>query len=96
MKEFEMKDLGNMDVYLGLKVVLDFENCQIKISQQSFIRNLLKHFGAESCNGIDIPMEAKLVSPKSLDENRIKHAYKELIVCLCILRLLRDLISMNV
>lgn len=77
-----MKDLGNVDVYLGVKIVRNFEKCEMKISQKPFIKNLLKRFGMEFCNGVDTPMEPKLCLTKNSKDPSTKEPYKELIGCL--------------
>lgn len=86
-EEFEMKNLGNIDVYLGVKVVRNIENCEMKIHQKSFILNLLKRFGMENSNCCDTPMEPKLYLTKDSNEELTKKPYKELIGCLMYLML---------
>lgn len=53
-KEFEMSSLGLMNYFLGVEVI----QCQrgIFISQEKYIKDLLKKFNLEECNPMSTPM----------------------------------------
>lgn len=52
--EFEMSMIGEMKFFLGLKI---FQNKEcIFISQNKYLKDLLKIFGLENCKPIGTPM----------------------------------------
>jgi len=54
-REFEMKDLGGLKYFLGIKVLCS--NKGIFISQRKYIMNLLAETGMVDCKLPDTPMQ---------------------------------------
>ncbi|RHN42089.1 putative RNA-directed DNA polymerase [Medicago truncatula] len=54
MKEYEMTDLGLMKYFLGIQVKQT--KCEIFITQEKYIHDLLKKFRLESCKPVSTPM----------------------------------------
>ena len=44
-KRFEMKDLGELDYFLGIRVIRDRSNRRIHISQSGYVNSVLERFG---------------------------------------------------
>ncbi|MEM1283231.1 MAG: reverse transcriptase domain-containing protein, partial [Chlamydiota bacterium] len=74
--EFEIKDLGYPKTILGIDVSIK-ENA-IYLSQESYIKNILKTFNMENCNGVSTPMTlgTKLQKSEKYDE---KYPYRNAI-----------------
>ena len=54
--EFEMKDMGELRYFLGIKVTRDREERQLTIDQNTYIRMILERFGMEDCNPVSTPI----------------------------------------
>lgn len=80
--EFEMKDMKELKYFLGISIERDIGNGTLFISQEAYLKNVLKRFGMENCKGTRTPMELNVQLPR--DENAAKTSmpYKELIGCL--------------
>ncbi|GJR73960.1 zinc finger, CCHC-type containing protein [Tanacetum coccineum] len=52
---FSMKDMGEADVILGIKIKL--ENKEIVITQSHYIEKILKKFNREDCSPVSTPMD---------------------------------------
>ena len=52
--EFEMSMIGEMKLFLGFKIVQNSDG--IFISQEKYLKDLLKRFGLESCKLVGTPM----------------------------------------
>ncbi|XP_059277718.1 uncharacterized mitochondrial protein AtMg00810-like [Lycium ferocissimum] len=80
-QEFEIKDLGKLQYFLGIEVARS--NRGIFISQRKYILDLLKETGMTSCKPAESPMESnhKLQSGvgKSVDKERYQRLVGRLI-----------------
>ena len=56
----EMKDLGEIERYLGIKVERDRIAGTIKISQPSYIKDIIEKAGMTGCNSVSTPMDRNL------------------------------------
>lgn len=87
-KRFEMTDMGELKIFLGLKVDRDKSKGTLKISQSKYISNLLERFGMNDCNPIATPLEPNLkLEARKPEEELTKKPYRELIGCLTYLAL---------
>lgn len=86
--QFEMSDMGELKLFLGLKVDRDLSGGTMKISQPKYIADLLQRFGMSDCKPVATPWELnlKLESRKEGDVVT-KKPYRELIGCLTYLAL---------
>lgn len=57
--EFEMKDMGEVSIALGLEVSIDKERSRMKISQRTAIEKVLQAFKMEECKSMKTPIELK-------------------------------------
>ena len=55
MKEYKMKDLGDAEWLLGMKVTRDVENRYLSVTQGSYIRDVLSRFGMEDAKPARTP-----------------------------------------
>ena len=53
---FEMKDIGEADYVLGVKIHRDRSRRLLALSQESYIRKILERFKMHTCNPIDTPI----------------------------------------
>lgn len=79
MKEFEMKDLGDVHQFLGMQVRRN--NGIIYLDQSTYIEKILKRFGMEECKPARTPMETKQKLVKAENCND-KLDFRNLIGCL--------------
>lgn len=78
MREFEMKDLGKVHEFLGMRVCT--ENDVITLDQTVYIKSVLKRFQMEDCKPVSTPMEVGLKLHK--EEKTENFEYRNLIGCL--------------
>lgn len=58
--QFQIKDLGCVKRYLGMRVHVDRKLNTVTIDQEQYIEQLLLKFGMFNCRSIDTPIECKL------------------------------------
>ena len=71
--EFDMKDLGPAKKILGIEIVRDRKKKVLKLSQEVYVRKLLKKFGMDQAKSVATPMSSqfklsKEQSPSSKDD----------------------------
>lgn len=83
---FEMKDLGAANSFLGLRISRDRESGKLYIDQEQYIQDLLNRFGMTNCNPCKTPMDhtvklSKTMSPKTQEDraNMENVPYQELV-----------------
>ena len=52
---FEMKDMGEASYILGVKIPRDHSTKLVALSQEHYIKKILKWFNMQDCNPIDSP-----------------------------------------
>lgn len=78
-QEFEMKDLGEVEYFLGIKIERDIQNSITKISQQEYIENIIKKFKMEESKTMSTPIEKGLQLNKADFSDLTEKPYKELL-----------------
>ena len=53
---FEMKDIGEADYILGVKILRDHSKNLLGLSQKTYIKKVLERFQMHNCKPIDIPV----------------------------------------
>ena len=56
-QQFQVKDMGELHYFLGVKVVQDHKAGSIWMVQQSYTENILRNFGMEDAKSIRTPMD---------------------------------------
>lgn len=86
--EFRMKDLGNVEYFMGLQIEIDRSVGKVTIGQSTFAENILARFHMQSCNRVTTPIEpgTRLDRTKSLDTD-VSSQYRQLIGSLMYLML---------
>ena len=71
-KQFEMKDMGELHHFLGVKIVQKPDLKEIWIGQEAYTKSVLQKFGMESSKSVSTPVECgtKLVKPTE-DSERV-------------------------
>lgn len=77
-----MQDLGEAEMFLGLRIERDKKSGIMKLSQQSYVEAVLKRFGMVLYKPTSTPMEAGLQLQKGSDDNRLDKPHNELLGCL--------------
>ena len=54
---FKMKDMGEASYVLGVKIFRDRSSKFLNLSQETYIRKILKRFHMQGCKPIDTPIE---------------------------------------
>ena len=69
-KKFDIKDLGKLKYFLGMKVIQDKESKSIWIGQPAYTENLLKRFGMQDSKPTSTPVDvnSKLQPATKQDE----------------------------
>ena len=52
---FEMKDMGEVSLILGMEVTRDYEEGTMAVSQKGYIKSILERSGMEHCNPVSTP-----------------------------------------
>ena len=68
-KEFEIKDLGKLKYFLGMKVVQDEASKSIWIGQPAYTEDVLKRFGMENCKPTSTPVNASSKLQPATDQD---------------------------
>jgi hypothetical protein len=85
-QEFNMTDLGKLRLFLGIKI--DCSENGMFLSQQVYIRQMLKKFGMEECKPVKTPMVLKPANEsEEKDEDIPEKPYRELVGSLMFLML---------
>ena len=65
---FEMTSLGPVKYLLGVEIVIDVSQRRVEFNQQAYVRDVLKRFHMENCNGCATPefmSEPSVKTPKT-------------------------------
>ena len=65
-KRYKMKDLGELQYVLGVRVDQNQAQKTIQLSQQTYIVDMLTKFNMLECRVVDTPMESKIKLSKSM------------------------------
>jgi hypothetical protein len=78
--EYDVKEMGEVDRYLGIVVKRDRLVQKMWLNQTDFAESILERFSMTQCNGADTPMELKAnVEPASEDETLTNNPYRSLV-----------------
>ena len=67
VKKFDIKDLGRLHHYLGMKVVQDETMGNVWVGQHAYTENLLRKFGMESAKPVATPADTSTKLEKATD-----------------------------
>lgn len=81
-KEFEMKDIGEVNCFLGMKIERKVEQRVLRISQRAFLERLLQRFNMSDCKPVSTPIENRLRLQRGEESKRTDKPYRELVGCL--------------
>ena len=70
--EFEMKDMGLVEYFLGMSVTRDRTMKTIILDQQSYINIILDRFGMLRCNSVSTPVDLGTQLSKSVDDDGLE------------------------
>lgn len=56
-KNFQMKDLGVISQYLGIQIEQNLELGYTELSQENYLKNVLKRFQMDNCKSINTPLD---------------------------------------
>ena len=68
-QQFQIKNMGGLHYFLGIKVVCDCKNGNIWIGQQSYIQDILRKYGMEDCKTIWTPVDSSTKLVKRSDSD---------------------------
>ena len=68
-QEFQVRDMGELHYFLGVKVVQDKDTGNIWIGQESYTESILRRFGMENCKAIRTPIDASTKLVKATDND---------------------------
>jgi len=63
-KHFEIKDLGDPRLLLGIQINRDRQNKTITLSQQNYITAVLERFGYSNLSGVSTPLDKNIILHK--------------------------------
>ena len=65
-RKFEMSDMGEAHYILGIRITRDRAMRKVYLSQEKYVKNILKKFGMEDCKPISTPLEVNQGLSKSM------------------------------
>ena len=68
-KRFDVKDLGKLNYFLGVKIVQNHRAGTIWIGQPTYTEEVLKKFGMENCKPLNTPVEVGLKLTKGTEDS---------------------------
>ncbi len=79
--KFDIKDMGKLHHFLGMKIVQDEATGKIWMGQPAYTESLLQRFGMEAANPVATPVDTstKLVQTTDADECFDQHLYQSAI-----------------
>lgn len=80
--EFEMKDIGEVDCFLGMRIERKIQQRILRISQRVFLERLLQRFNMSECKPASTPIENRLRLQRGEESQRTNKPYRELVGCL--------------
>ena len=82
-KRFEMKDLGEAKVCIGLEIRRDRIAKTLSLTQSQYALNVLEQFRMSTCNPCLTPMEQGQTTMLSAENDPVSNApYREAVGCL--------------
>ena len=75
---FDMKDMGEVDVILGIKITRDFD--RIMLSQGQYIERILKRFDYFDCTLVFTPYDDNIHLRKNKEESVSQSEYAQTLV----------------
>ena len=81
MKKFCMKDLGEINCFLGIKIERSIEKQEMFLNQKEYLLKVLKRFEMSECNPISTPMEPNLKLTENTGESTTK-PFREMAGCM--------------
>ena len=80
-KRFDMKDLGELNHFLGVQVEQNHKNGTIWVGQPLYTEEVLKRFGMENCKQVATPVEAGVKLQKGTeDSERVDKSHYQSVV----------------
>ena len=70
-KQFEVKDLGELHYFLGIKVVQDQKSGEVWIGQPAYAKNIVQHFGMEHAKAVATPVDPSVKLEKAKEDSEI-------------------------
>lgn len=67
IERFDMKELGTVKVCLELEITRNQIKEKLQLTQQSYMRNIVKHFGLTNSKPVQTPMEEPNNNTDSLE-----------------------------
>jgi hypothetical protein len=58
--EFNMKDLGAIEYYIGIQVIRDKTKRTINLGQSKYVGNIFNHFNMETCKLVKTPLDVNV------------------------------------
>ena len=68
-QQFQVKDMGELHYFLGVRVIQDPSTGSVWIGQQSYTENVLRRFGMENSKPIRTPVDTSTKLVKAKDED---------------------------
>lgn len=75
---FQMKDLGEVENFLGISIKRNFEKNELEITLRPYVEKLLKNFKMDSCNPCKLPIDVNHKS-EIIKINPTSNPFRELI-----------------
>ena len=69
-RKFDIKDMGRLHYFLGIKVSQDKKTGDVGIGQPAYAENLLKKFGMDATKPVSTPVSAEAKFVKATEEDR--------------------------
>jgi len=80
-RKFQMKDLGDLHLFLGMEVERDHAQRLLYINQIGYFKEIFKRFRMEDCNAIEVPLDpkTKLKKNENKDVETVNVPYQQVV-----------------
>ena len=82
LEEFEGRDLGATEHFLGIKIQRDRQNGTVFLSQENYVENVLQRFRMDTCHSVSTPLDLGTKWNVPTDTAEVNFPYQELVGCL--------------
>ena len=68
-KQFQVKDMGELQYFLGVKIIQNQKSGEVWIGQPAYTRSILQRFGMEKAKTVSTPVDTSIKLVKATEDS---------------------------